>query len=207
MDLSFFLKGTIIGVAITIPLGPIVLLCIQRTLSKGQLSGFISGMGSTTGDVFYAIIASLGVYAISHFLLEYQMLIRSIGCIVVILFGLKIIFSQQLEQPQQDHSTGGLTKDFLSILFLTLANPVAIALFPVLFASYDVKNIHSLNLLLLIFGMILGSAMWWFLLTCGVILLEKRIIKYLVFVNKLLGGLLVISGISIFIYILIDKIF
>ena len=55
MGIEFLIKGIIIGLSVSIPLGPIGVMCIQRTLSKGRLSGFVSGMGAASADIIYSI--------------------------------------------------------------------------------------------------------------------------------------------------------
>jgi len=69
----------LIGLSVAAPVGPIGLLCINRTLAHGRLAGFASGLGAATADALYGLIARLGFTAITHFLLEQQMWIRLIG--------------------------------------------------------------------------------------------------------------------------------
>ena len=73
--LMMFIKGQIIGLAIAAPVGPIGVLCIQRSLQNGFKMGFISGMGAATADGIYGLIAAFGLTAISSALISHQFLI------------------------------------------------------------------------------------------------------------------------------------
>ena len=79
MDLSFFLRGLLIGLSIAAAVGPMSILCIHRTLDRGRLYGFVSGLGIATADGVYGSIAGFGLTAISNFLVSHQLLIRLIG--------------------------------------------------------------------------------------------------------------------------------
>ncbi|OQO95875.1 lysine transporter LysE, partial [Geobacillus sp. 44B] len=48
------LKSIILGFSVSAPVGPIGLLCIQRTLTKGQMAGFFTGLGASTANMIYA---------------------------------------------------------------------------------------------------------------------------------------------------------
>ena len=81
MDINFLIKGTVIGFSIAAPVGPIGILCIRRSLTKGHLSGFITGMGAASADVVYGVIAAFGLTFISSFLVEQQLWLKIIGMI------------------------------------------------------------------------------------------------------------------------------
>ena len=57
-----FIKGFIVGMGASIPLGPMGVMCVQKTLSKGRNSGFISGLGASITDTFFAAIAVLALH-------------------------------------------------------------------------------------------------------------------------------------------------
>src|SRR4249919_1069933 len=68
MNLALFLRGLLVGFAIAAPVGPIGLLCIQRTLAYGRLTGLVTGLGAASADALYRLVAGLGVTAVSTFL-------------------------------------------------------------------------------------------------------------------------------------------
>ncbi len=63
------------------------MLCIQRTLSKGRLSGFVSGLGAATADAVYGATVGFGITLVSALLLEYQTVIRLAGGALLLYLG------------------------------------------------------------------------------------------------------------------------
>ena len=84
------IKGIIVGLGASIPLGPIGVLCIQRTLSKGKWSGFATGMGASISDIIFSAIALLGLSFVNDFLTTYREWVMVFGGAVVTGFGVKI---------------------------------------------------------------------------------------------------------------------
>ena len=50
------LKALVIGICASAPIGPIAILVIQKTLSKGHKAGFITGMGACVVDTLFSIV-------------------------------------------------------------------------------------------------------------------------------------------------------
>ena len=69
-ELLYFIKGSIIGFIVAAPAGPVSILCIRRTISKGRFQGFATGLGATAGDGLYAIIAAFGLSFLINFLVK-----------------------------------------------------------------------------------------------------------------------------------------
>ena len=99
--LEVFLKGLIIGIGASIPLGPIGVLCIQKTLSKGRLSGFLTGLGASISDTFYSAISLLGLFLVDSFVNENKAWVMFVGGIVICLIGVKVYFSNPVKQIKQ----------------------------------------------------------------------------------------------------------
>ena len=70
MDLNVFIKGIIVGIVITAPIGPVGALVVQRTINEGRESGIVSGLGSAVGDAIYATIVAFGLTFISEMLMQ-----------------------------------------------------------------------------------------------------------------------------------------
>jgi threonine/homoserine/homoserine lactone efflux protein len=82
-----FLKGFIIGISIAAPVGPIGILCIQRTITYGKLNGLATGLGAASADAVYGFIAAFGLTFISNFLVDQQTWFRIIGGAFLIYLG------------------------------------------------------------------------------------------------------------------------
>src|ERR1043165_7442386 len=94
MALQFFLKGTIIGFSIAAPVGPIGVLCIRRSLAHGRWVGFASGLGAATADAGYALVAALGLTAVTRALVEHAMWLQAIGGGFMVYLGIATLRSR-----------------------------------------------------------------------------------------------------------------
>jgi threonine/homoserine/homoserine lactone efflux protein len=98
MEIELFLKGLLIGFIVSVPLGAIGLLCVQRTLNKGRKSGFFSGLGAASADTIYALIAGLGISIVISFIKEQDVYFRIIAGIIIITLGISIFLKNPVRQ-------------------------------------------------------------------------------------------------------------
>jgi threonine/homoserine/homoserine lactone efflux protein len=194
--MNIFFKGVILGFSIAAPVGPIGILCIRKTLQYGRLSGFFSGLGAALADMCYAIIAAFGLTIISDALLANQFWLRLIGGIFLVYLGTKTFFARTMFEKKQNIHHVNLLNDFISTFFLTITNPMTILAFFAIFAGIDLKS-HGrfMNDIFLVLGVLLGSAIWWFVLSEFVTLFRKKIEqKMMVWINRLAGILIISFG-------------
>jgi len=97
--LELFYTGIIIGVLVSCPMGPMGMLCIQRTLSKGKLSGFISGLGAAFSDILYAALTCFFVGLVDNFIQANQRPFQIFGSVVILLFGYYIFRNNPAASP------------------------------------------------------------------------------------------------------------
>jgi threonine/homoserine/homoserine lactone efflux protein len=198
MDL--ILKGIIIGLMISIPLGPIGVLIVQRTLNKGRLSGFVSGMGAASADSAFALLAGFGITFIFQFVEEQQLYFQIIGGVVIIFLGVNIFYSNPIKQLRMQRlNRNRLSQDFFSVFFLTLSNPMAIFFFMAMFTGVNLASgsLSILSLFSLVGGVTAGAALWWFLLSSSVNFFRHRFrLKTIWWMNKIAGVLIVLLGLA-----------
>jgi threonine/homoserine/homoserine lactone efflux protein len=192
----YFLKGLLIGFSLSIPVGPIALLCIRRTLARGLLSGLFSGLGAAVADAIYGAAAGFGVTFLANFLIRHDVVLRLIGGLFLCYLGVRTFRSVPPPNPV-NHDEIGLIRDFVSALFLTLTNPITMFAFAAVFAAAGVgqrADNYWLSTFVLVLGVTLGSALWWLLLTGGVSFLHGKITTGGLRVINMLSG----SAISLF---------
>lgn len=192
---EMFLKGLMIGFSIAAPVGPIGVLCIRRTLEHGRIVGFVSGLGAATADGLYGLIASLGLTMISSFLVEQQFWLQLIGSIFLCYLGIKIFFSK----PSSKSARAKGNKPFIayiSTFFLTITNPMTILSFIAIFSGLGMTNQSSSTIgFVLVIGVFLGSALWWFLLSSVAGIVANRMKNSsLTVVNYMSGIILLLFG-------------
>lgn len=197
MPISFLLKGLIIGLSIAAPVGPIGVLCIQRTLDKGRTYGLVSGLGAATADATYGTIAGFGLTFISGFLVSQQLWIRLIGGIFLLYLGLKTFLSKPAERVATVKGENLLTA-YTSTLFLTLTNPLTILSFAAIFAAIGVGEVQRsyASAAVLVLGVFLGSALWWVVLSGGVSIFRTKFnARGLKWVNRISGMIIMVFGV------------
>lgn len=172
------LKGMLIGFAIAAPVGPIGLLCIQRTLTRGRWSGVLSGLGAASADALYGCIAGFGLTSLAGWLLAWQTALQILGGLFLLYLGWRTWRTPPVAEPALAQPTrAGLAGDYLSTLALTATNPVTILAFLGIFAGLGLaaegRDFASAGLLVL--GVFAGSLLWWLLLAGGVGLLRGRL--------------------------------
>ena len=123
MDYGLFIQGMIVGFTLAVPVGPISLVCIHRTVAGGRLHGIVSGLGVATSDSFYAAVAFLGMTAVSGLIIGNQVLFRLLAGIALVLVGIQVFRSIPAAVSDGDGQEPYL-QDYLSLLAITAANPL-----------------------------------------------------------------------------------
>ena len=176
MDIGLFGRGLGIGFAIAAPVGPIGLLCIQRTLNDGRVAGLVSGLGAATADAVYGCIAAFGLVLVSAFLIEHQFWLGIVGGLFLCYLAVRTFLTPPAEQAASA-SGRGLPAAYLSTFVLTLTDPITILSFVAIFAGLGLasdQNDYGTAVLIVV-GVFCGSALWWLLLSGGVSLFRRRI--------------------------------
>lgn len=196
ISILFLLKGLIIGFSIAAPVGPIGVLCIRRTLSKGRTSGLASGLGAATADAIYGCVAGFGLTLISNLLLEEQIWFRSIGGGFLLYLGIRTFLSK----PGGEVATArrlNLAGDYISTFLLTLTNPLTILSFAAIFAGLGLAGPGGAfgYAGMLVLGVFFGSGLWWLILSSTVAAFRGRFtLKGLHWVNRISGLVILAFG-------------
>lgn len=197
--LALLLKGLILGFAIAAPVGPIAILCIQRSLYDGFKIGLMTGIGAALADGIYGLIVGFGLTAISSLLIAQQFWIHLIGGVFLIYLGIKTIFTPPRAQFADSRPDRSPWHACATTFFLTLINPMTIISFIAIFAGLGLgsTNTNYIHATLLVIGITLGSAIWWLLLSSGVaFILRHRInAKTMRAINWISGTIVLAFGI------------
>lgn len=200
MDPSFLVRGLLIGLSVAAPVGPIGVLCIRRTLAEGRLTGLLTGLGAATADAAYGAVAAFGITLVTNTLVGQQTWIRLFGGIFLCYLGLRTILTPPAENPAS--ATGRtLLRAYTSALALTLTNPLTILSFAAIFAGVGTGTggKPAGSAVVLVLGVLLGSALWWVILSGGVSMLRAKITpRVLRWINRISGGLLLGFGLLAF---------
>jgi threonine/homoserine/homoserine lactone efflux protein len=193
---GLFLKGSLIGFSIAMPVGPVGMLCIQHSLRRGLLAGLVAGLGAALADAFFGGMAGFGVSLLSHILTRYLLWFQMLGAFVLWFVGIKIFKSQppEIEAPQISFSCSRI---FFSTFALTLTNPLTLLCFAAIYTSLGIttSNQEIMPGLMLTLGILSGATTWWMVLTFGVTLIGKKFhLNSSPLFNRISGGILTGCG-------------
>ena len=200
--LELILKGIIIGIIASAPMGPVGILCIQRTLKKGRWYGFVTGIGASLSDIIYALITGLGMSFVMDLITNptNKFWLQISGSVVLMLFGIYCWKSNPASHVHQSgQSKGSYSHNGFTAFLLTFSNPLILLLFMASFAQFDfvIPN-HPLEMSIGYIGIFGGALMWWFGLTWLVDKIrEKFDINGISILNKIIGAVVVIFSLII----------
>lgn len=178
-----FIKAVVIGCSIAAPVGPIGLLCIQRSLKRGFRSGFATGMGAASADAIYGLLGAIGVAGVALSSPSLAMILKIMGgaFLVWLAWGIARDMRKPLSESKEEVSAAA-ARDFLTAFGLTLSNPMTILSFIAIFAALDplsgghdqTGNAMWLATLTMVAGVFLGSAAWWLCLSGTTSVLRQK---------------------------------
>jgi threonine/homoserine/homoserine lactone efflux protein len=195
--MALFFRGLIIGLSVAAVVGPMSVLCMQRTLHRGFLYGLVSGLGVATADAAYGSIAAFGLTLIATFLVNQHKWISLIGGLFLVYLGIKAALAKPAEQAATVAKATSFSAAYASTFLLTLTNPLTILSFAAIFAGIGVGETSggTLAAILVVCGVFLGSTLWWCLLTGGIGLLRGKFAPvWLLWINRLSGAVIAVFG-------------
>ena len=199
MEPLFFLKGLIIGFAMAVPIGPLGVLCIRKTLADGHSRGLIIALAAATADSLYGSIAAFGVTFVSDVIASQHTWLRLGGGGLLLFLGIRT-FRARRKDPIIPFDSKGLLRSYVSAFLLALTNPVTIVAFIAVFAAFGLG--HKLTIssaCILVLGVFTGSGLWFLILSYIAKIFRKKLnsggFRWL---NRIAGSLIILSGVAAF---------
>lgn len=199
--LQFVFKGILIGIMASAPMGPVGVLCIQRTLNKGRWYGFITGIGACVSDFIYALFTGFGMSFVMDFVgnERNRFLLQISGSVVLLLFGIYCYRSNPTKNIHKStkNQKGTLVHNGVTAFLVTLSNPLIIFLFIFLFAQFAfVVNDRPFEMTIGYISIIIGAMLWWFGLTWLIDKVRGKFDNYgIVLINRVVGCIVVIFSV------------
>ncbi len=201
--LALMLKGLLIGIIASAPMGPVGILCIQRTLNKGRWYGFITGIGAAASDIIYAMITGFGMSFVMDLITNptNKFWLQIFGSIVLLAFGIHCWRSNPASSMRQSgkNGKGSLIHNGVTAFLVTFSNPLIILLFMAAFAQFAfVIPSRPLEMTLGYASIISGALVWWFGLTWLVDKVrEKFDVNGIQFINKIIGSVVILFSLVV----------
>lgn len=204
MTVLTIIKALLVGFIAGIPIGPVGILCIQKTLSKGMWNGFATGLGSAIMEIVYAAVALFSMAFVAEFIDANRDWVMIVGGLVIIVVGISTFFKNPVDRlrgSRVEQQSGHIT-DSLQGFLLTLGNPGALVILLSLFAfagiepeAFDTKY----TMAIMIFAVFVGESAWWFTLSSWINLFRKKFSLHgLLLLNRISGSIIAVLGLAAF---------
>lgn len=197
--LTIIFSGLLIGILVSAPMGPVGMLCIQRTLNKGRLPALFTGVGAALSDLLYCLLTGLGLSFITDFIESNQLILKILGSAVLIAFAVYLFKknpARGLSTPSEQVNTYWM--DFVTGFLFTVSNPLILFFIIGLFARFnflqpEFRYYHYLAGYISIF---IGALLWWSLITYFVNKVRAHFnIRSMKLINKTIGCILMVMAI------------
>lgn len=192
------IKGFVIGICASVPVGPIAILVIQKTLSKGRYAGFVSGLGASVVDTIYAIVALFALAFAQQIIERHENIILLVGGLILTLIGVSMALSNPFrKRVKQDGRSSFSSKDFLQAIAMGVSNPMAIFVMFALFAFFGIaaETPHDWNVAPIILSVSSGSVVYWFTLSWALSKFrDKFSLRTILWISRVMGAIVIIIG-------------
>lgn len=169
-------KGLVLGFSVAAPVGPIGILCMDRSLRHGKLSGFSTGMGAAAADTVYGAIAAIGIASVMGFLAGYERELRFVGGVLLLIVAWRMyITPPPIFQQRAPGQKRPLLRLFTESFVLTISNPMTILGFMAVYAGLGIQAGNLQEICIVLAGVFFGSAAWWLSLSVGTVLLRQKL--------------------------------
>jgi len=189
-----FLKGMFIGLAMAAPVGPLAILCIRRSLAKGYAEGLATASGVALVDGFYALVAALGLTAISSFVLERREYLFMGGGLMLMMLGIRALKNPpQLKNDVVKHR--GFFTTLIQTMLITLTNPMTIITFIAAFTAVGFEDLQAdiSQAIIIAFGVFLGSMSWFMFISFSAAYFRKHLTPYMLWLLNTLSGIILLG--------------
>lgn len=192
------LKGFVIGATAAMPVGPIAILVIQKTMGKGRKAGFVTGLGASVVDTMYAIIALFALAFAQSLIEKHENIILLAGGFILTLIGISMALSNPFrKRPKGDSKSNVSSKDFLQALAMGISNPMAIFVMFALFAFFGIAQDtpRDWNVAPIILSVSAGSVTYWFCMSWLLSRFRDRFsLRTLLWISRIMGAIVIIIG-------------
>lgn len=185
-----------IGIILSAPMGPIGILCIQRTLNNGRNSGFFTGVGASISDLFYCLLIGLGISLVTDFIADHVNILQIIGSIILIVYAIYMIVHNPVSQIKENiDQRDDRLRDMVTGFLFTLSNPLIVFLIIPLFArfGFPLPEYKFYHIIIGYLSIVAGALAWWAVITFFVDKVRTHFnIRSMWLINRIIGSIILI---------------
>lgn len=194
--ISIIISCVSIGIILSAPMGPIGILCIQRTLNNGRNSGFFTGVGAAASDLFYCLLVGLGISLITDFIADHVNILQIVGSIILIAYAIYMIIHNPVSQIKENiDQRSDHWRDMVTGFLFTLSNPLIMFLIIPLFArfGFPLPEYKFYHIIIGYAFIVVGALLWWAVITFFVDKVRTHFnIRSMWLINRIIGSILAV---------------
>jgi len=194
--ISIIIGCVSIGIILSAPMGPVGILCIQRTLNKGRNSGFFTGVGAAASDLFYCLLTGLGISFVTDFIQSHVNVLQVLGSAILIVYAVYMIFHNPVKRISSNvDERDDRWRDTMTGFLFTLSNPLIIFLIIPLFArfGFPLPEYRFYHVLIGYLGIVGGALLWWAVITYFVDKVRSHFnIRSMWLINRIIGSIILL---------------
>lgn len=209
--LDIIFKGFIIGVVVSAPMGPVGVLCVQRTLNKGRWYGFVTGLGASLSDICYALLTGYGMSFVMDYINKNEFILQMLGSLMLLAFGYYTFRTNPvsaIHPVNQNRPKGSYLHNFITAFVVCFSNPLIIFLFIGLFARFAVvqQGVVLFEAVTSYVAIAIGALAWWFLITYVINKIRKHFnLRGIWIINRVFGVLVMLFSVIGLIFTLLGQ--
>ncbi len=188
-----------IGIFLSAPMGPIGILCVQRTLNKGRHSGFFTGVGAAASDLFYCLLTGLGISLVTDFIADHVNILQIVGSIILIVYALYMIVHNPVSQIKENiDQRDDYLRDTVTGFLFTLSNPLIMFLIIPLFArfGFPLPEYKWYHVIMGYAFIVVGALLWWAVITFFVDKVRTHFnIRSMWLINRIIGIIILLLSV------------
>lgn len=192
------IKGFVIGCLAAMPVGPIAILVIQKTMGKGRQAGFVTGLGASVVDTIYAIVALFALAFAQRLIEKHENIILLVGGLILAIIGVSMALSNPFRKRRlKDGKSTVSSKDFLQAIAIGISNPMAMFVMFALFAFFGIAQDtpRDWNVTPIILSVSAGSVTYWFTMTWLFSRFRDQFsLRTLLWISRIMGAIVIIIG-------------
>ncbi|MBP3737424.1 MAG: LysE family transporter [Muribaculaceae bacterium] len=179
-------------------MGPIGILCVQRTLNKGRMSGLFTGVGAAASDLFYCLLTGLGMSFVTEAIEANVSALQIAGSVILMVYSIYMIFHNPVSKVKDTNEKDDRTRDMVTGFLFTLSNPLIIFLVIPLFArfGFPLPEHKFYHVILGYIFIVAGALLWWYVITYSVDKVRSHFnINSMWLINRIMGSILLLLSV------------
>ena len=189
-----------IGILLSAPMGPVGILCIQRTINSGRDAGLRTGVGAAVSDLLYCLVTGSGMSIVTDMIEANKSILQVVGSVFLIVYALYMIIHNPVRPQQEDADPAVVIRDermrdIVTGFLFTLSNPLIVFLIIPFMARFNfpMPEHRFYHIIIGYLFIVVGALLWWAAITFIVDKVRSKFnIRSIWMINRIMGGIILL---------------